>query len=549
MLVKLLVKNFALIDEVQLNFIEGYSVITGETGSGKSILLNALNLLLGQRADTKVIGKQSDKSIVEGEFEIGSLNLQPFFESNDIDYFDQVIIRREINNQGRSRAFINDVPVQLTVLKELSEQLLSIHSQYNTLELKDKKYQMEVLDVLINAKSLKQIFLSTYKSYKALLKDNEQLKLEFSNLIKEKEYNAFLLNELESLNLDVNDFKVIEEQFNRLEHAEDIRDGMIGCSNALSIEEGIIDKLLSVRTILSKLSNLDSNIDSLANRIEEVIEELKDIDSTCQDIADSSGLNEGEKLELQDKVDAFNALLLKHRVNSQEELLSILNDLSKKVISLSDLEEKINQNEKDLIVLSKKAHKEAKELHDYRLQNASEVEVKMKELLGELKLPGTQFKFNLESSDELSENGITRASILFSANKGVDLIPIEKAASGGELSRVMLALQKMISENQKMPTIFFDEIDTGVSGDVAEKIGNLLRSMGQNMQLFAISHLPQVVAKAHQHYSVVKTQNNNLTNTQISILSQEERIVEIARLMSGEKINDAALMNAKALMN
>lgn len=549
MLVKLLVKNFALIDEVQLNFSEGFSVITGETGSGKSILLNALHLLLAQRADTKVIGKASDKSIVEGEFEIASLNLEPFFKANDIDYFDQVIIRREINNQGRSRAFINDVPVQLTTLKELSEQLLSIHSQYNTLELKDKKYQMEVLDVLIGAKDLKNKFAASFKTFKSLMQANQQLKDELANAIKEKEYNAFLLNELESLQLEQIDFAQVEEQFRRLENAEDIQSAMVNCSNVLSMENGVIDNLNALRSSIAKLAKVDSRIDAVYNRLENSISELKDLDYVCQDIVDSSDLNEEKKNELQAKVDTYNALLLKHRVNTQEDLITIFQSLNQKVVGLTDLEERLVKNELDLKVANDQAFEEANKLHAFRVKHAGQVENNVKTLLEDLKLPGTRLKFELEQSPELSENGITKAAILFSANAGIDLIPIEKAASGGELSRVMLALQKMISEKQNMPTIFFDEIDTGVSGDVAEKIGNLLNNMGKHAQLFAISHLPQVAAKANQHYSVMKQQKNGLTVTSINLLTLEDRVTEIARLMSGETINEAAFLNAKALMN
>jgi len=549
MLDSIFIQNFALLSEVKLDFHPGYTVITGETGSGKSILLNALNLILGERADFKVIGPRSDKAIVEAEFKIDLNRFAFFFESNDIDGFETTIVRREISNQGRSRAFINDIPVQLNTLKEFSQQLIRIHSQYNTLDLKSKEYQLETLDVLIGLQSKKSEFQISFQKYKKSLTEYSSLSEELSIALKDGDYNEFQRSELEQLQLSTLNYTTIESELNRIHNSDEIKYVYAKIQQEIGSEQGIVDRLVELKSIVQKSNKLDASFMDLEQRINAVIIELKDMDETASDQLTEIEMDPAKKLELEKQLDEYNRALTKHKLNNQEDLLALFTELSGLLNSTEELQERLNSLKKEIDNLRKETTEKAEELHTLRLKEAPVVEKKMKELLGTLKLPDTDLEFRLTKSEQLTLQGLTKIELLFSANKGVPPVAIENAASGGELSRVMLALQKMISEKQKMPTVFFDEIDTGVSGEVAQKIGTLLHSMGENMQLIAISHLPQVAAKAQNHYKVLKQSEGEFTRTKIIELNANERIEEIARLMSGEEITDAAISNAKALMN
>lgn len=549
MLKSLYIQNFALLQEVKLTFKSGYTVITGETGSGKSILLNALNLLLGDRADYKVIGPISDKAIVEAEFAIDSKRFQTFFESNDIDFYELTIIRREISTQGRSRAFINDVPVQLTTLKEFSEQLVSIHSQYNTLDLKRKEYQLEVVDTLVGINAQKNDFQAAFSDYKHLSSELESLKEQLALQLKDKDYNEFQLNELEQLQLDSTDFSSIENELKRIENSDELKSVFERLKSELGTDNAIIDRLYEMKSLTGRSTRLDRLFESLEERLQVVLIELKDIDVTVADQLLELTIDPARKFELEQQMDQFNHSLTKHKCANQSELLELFQRLQLLVNNSDELQFKVEKLANKVESAYQLTFQKATALHQSRIAGVPLVETELKTLLYDLKLPETELKFELSKADQLTSNGLTKLAFLFSANKGMPLVPIENAASGGELSRVMLALQKMISSKQFMPTVFFDEIDTGVSGDVAQKIGVLLQLMGNSMQLVAISHLPQVVAKANHHFKVEKNSNQDRTQTTIVELSSEERIHEIARLMSGEQINEAAISNAKALMN
>lgn len=549
MLNSLYIQNFALLSEVKLDFNSGYTVITGETGSGKSILLNALNLILGERADFKVIGPRGEKAIVEAEFKIDLKQFQSFFEANDIDAFDTTIVRREISSQGRSRAFINDSPVQLSTLKEFSENVVSIHSQYNTLDLKRKDYQLDTLDTLAGIVQEKKAFQAAFSNYKSLANQLQKLKTQFESDQKDKDYNEFQLSELEALNLTRTNFKNLEAELNRLENSDDILTLYSLIQATLGEENAVLDQLRILKSALSKGSELDDKLKNFEERIQSVLVELVDLEASAEDEATKFELNPTTKTEIQEKVDEYSRIALKHKSNNQEELIALMNELSNLVGSLDSLEAEILSVEAKAMIALKEANELATKLFDARNQAAPKIEKELTNLLDELKLPETTVNFKLSRASQLTQSGDTLIELLFSANKGVPPVSIENAASGGELSRVMLALQKMISENKKMPTIFFDEIDTGVSGDVAQKIGSLLQAMGKNMQLIAISHLPQVAAKAQNHLKVEKSSNDEITQTKITELKGDQRVEEIARLMSGEQINEAAISNAKALMN
>lgn len=549
MLNSLYIQNFALLNEVKLDFHSGYTVITGETGSGKSILLNALNLILGERADFKVIGPRGEKAVVEAEFKIDLMQFQSFFDSNDIDAFDTTIVRREISSQGRSRAFINDSPVQLTTLKEFSENVVSIHSQYNTLDLKRKEYQLDTLDTLAGIVQEKKAFQVAFANYKKLANQLEKLKMQFASDQKDKDYNEFQLNELQALNLTGNDFKQLESELNRLENSDVILTLYSQVQAVLSNENAVLDQLRTLKSALVKGSGLDDTIKNFEERVQSVLVELVDLEACAEDEISKFEIDPATKIELQEKVDEYNRISLKHKIDQQEELIALMNELSSLVGSLDDLEAEIVAVESKTVIALKESQDLATQLFEARNNAAPKIEKELTTLLDELKLPETTVNFKLNRGTNLTQSGDTVIELLFSANKGVSPVAIENAASGGELSRVMLALQKMISENKNMPTIFFDEIDTGVSGDVAQKIGTLLQAMGKNMQLIAISHLPQVAAKAQNHLKVEKSSDTEITQTTITELSENQRVEEIARLMSGEQINEAAISNAKALMN
>jgi len=549
MLTSLFIQNFALLNEVKLNFKSGYTVITGETGSGKSILLNALNLILGERADFKVIGPRSDKAIVEAEFSIQLIDFKPFFADNDLDFFERTIVRREISSQGRSRAFINDIPVQLNVLKAFTEQLVSIHSQYNTLDLKRKEYQLNTLDILAGLIDHKNKYQAVFMKFKDSEKELELLKNQLRLELKDKDYNEFQLAELQNLQLLAKDYSLMESELNRLENLDEIKSIYSTIQSVLEDENGVIDRLNNLKSIIYKHQSLDPQFIDFDRRIATSIIDLKDIASTANDQLLDLNAQPIEISNILSSFDEYNRALNKHKLNSQAELVALLKELEVLASNSDELEFAIEKLEKDVFALKSKALQMADDLHLARVSASSIIENDLTSLLSELKLPDTKVKFSLEKSEELGNNGISKIEFLFSANKGISEVAIENAASGGELSRVMLALQKMISTKRRMPTVFFDEIDTGVSGDVAQKIGNLLSVMGNSMQLISITHLPQVAAKASHHLRVEKSSEDKITQTKILELTIDERINEIARLMSGEQITDAAILNAKALMH
>jgi DNA repair protein RecN (Recombination protein N) len=546
MLQRLHILNFALIEEAKIDFKSGFTVITGETGSGKSILLNALNLILGDRADFNVIGSKSNKSIVEATFRI-SERLIPFFQENDLDFDETLIVRREILKEGKSRAFVNDTPVQLQILKNLCSQLVQIHSQYNTLELKSKSYQLELLDILSGLETERYEMHQLFVNFQELKKKLNMLETELSSAQATQDYNQFVLNELSELRLDKTDYSTLEVELNRIENSESLKSLYFSITDIIDNQE-LYATLKSVKVNLEKYTSSDSKVCLFAERLNSLLIELKELSSDASKAIDDlefSGLNADE---LTDKLDKFNRILNKHRLNSQEQLHAFKNEIENKVVGLETMELECENVRNELNSKAEDLTHKAKELHQKRLKTAPSIENNLKQILNALKLPDTNLKFELNVSDAIHANGNSEISFLFSANKGMTPVPVEKAASGGELSRVMLALQKMVSEKRELPTILFDEIDTGVSGDVAQKIGHLLNQMGEKVQLIAISHLPQVAAKAEYHLVVAKKIENQEMKTRVYAIDEQERVIEIARLLSGEQISDAALSNAKNLM-
>ncbi|MEN9400050.1 MAG: repair protein RecN [Bacteroidota bacterium] len=549
MLRNLRIRNFALIEEVELQFNGGYTVITGETGSGKSILLNALGLILGDRADFTVIGNHGEKAIVEAEFDLTKFDSSDFFSEHELDHEPTTLIRREVTKQGKSRAFINDTPVQLTVLKALTSQLLNIHSQYNTIELKEKEFQLNVLDILSDLNAEKQDYLTTYKTLRQKERELDQLRDSIERINSERDYNAFQLNELNELQPDTTDFERYENELKRSSNVTQLREVLGLIITTVSGDDQVADRLRMLRNRLEKVGVSDPEIDLLTQRIQTALIELEDISGEAERMVQLTEIDPQELERMSHIIDKYNSVLRKHRLSNREEMIALRDQLEKVVLGGEELEKEIEMLSATVKELTDLAVHKAKALHEKRVKSSSNISQLLQNILKDLKLPDTRLEFDLNTSASLRESGFTTIEMRFSANAGMEPVPIEKAASGGELSRVMLALQQLISEHTLLPTVLFDEIDTGVSGEVAQKIGMLLKKMGTQFQLLAISHLPQVAAKADYHFIVEKSSDGKRTETSVRALNGSERVDEIARLMSGELITDSARENALALMN
>jgi DNA repair protein RecN (Recombination protein N) len=547
MLSILRISNFALIDYLELNLSAGFSVITGETGSGKSILLHALNLILGERADFSVIGPENTKCFVEAEFQIGE-SFSDFFESNDLDFSPLVFVRREINTQGKSRAFINDTPVSLSILREFSSRMVIIHSQYNTLELKEKEFQLDVLDCLADLKSELKNYQEKYQNWRKHKNELENLKTEFLNQSKLLDYNQFQLNELLELNLHLIDYTKMEVELNEIENAEELKSIFHQISESLASEAGVYSQIASLKSSLDRVRINSSKLVELKLRIQSLLPELKDITEEADQFLEELSVNPQRQEELTNALDQYNRVVSKHQKRTQQELLEYQSELENMVDHSGDLQDKIEKLETTVQQEFDDATILAGVLHSKRVNAVHSISISIQTILSELNLKDTLLFFQLRDSGHLNLLGTTEIDLLFSANKGIAPISIEKAASGGELSRVMLALQKLISEKRQLPTMIFDEIDTGVSGEVAHKMASLLGSMSSQTQLVAITHLPQVAAKAKQHAKVSKFQKGDRVISKVQWLNEIEKIEEIARLMSGEKITDAAIQTAKNLI-
>ncbi|MBW7868322.1 MAG: DNA repair protein RecN [Brumimicrobium sp.] len=544
MLTKLTVHNFALIENAQILFRNGFTVITGETGSGKSILLGALKLILGERADFSVIRDQSYKTSVEAEFTLNPNTYKSFFEENDWDWEETTIIRREIHNSGKSRAFINDTPVQLSDLKSLAERLIYIHSQHQTLELRNKKFQCSILDILAENGELLENLRLTYKQARQLQAEIEKLEENKSKLVLEQDFNQFQLEELSKLDLDKRDYAYIQTDVERASQLEDIQNAFGIIASSLQAENGAIDLLNLVK---KNISVKDTTIQLLLERIQSVIVELKDIADTADNELGNLDMNSEELAEKTYLLDAFFAALKKHNLSTQDELFTLFGQLSNDIQGIEELEELIREKKKEVDTLNQKAQLLALDLSAKRKNISKSVENNVSGLLNQLKLKDATIHFDFAETT-LTSDGIDDITLFFAPNKGIAPQVMEKAASGGELSRLMLALQYLLSQKKQLPTVIFDEIDTGVSGEVAEKIGIHLHNMGKNMQLIAITHLPQVASKGSNHILVKKEEEKGTTKTLLHALSQEERVVEIAKLMSGSQVTEAALLNAKNLL-
>ncbi len=549
MLSRIFIQNFALIDRLEIDLKTGLQVITGETGAGKSIILGALRLIMGERADAKSFAKADSKSIVETEFCIDE-SFKSFFDNKDLDYEPQTIIRREISPGGKSRAFINDVPVTLDILKELSSRLIDIHSQFETSDLFTESFQFGILDSLAKNSNLLSDYQNMFNEYLKAKKDIDQLKKILSESNKESDYKNFLLTELEEANLDQIDFSDLQNQLSIQENADQISEQLSQSLSTLNAEEfGILPGLFDIRNKISKLSELSSDYEELSQRLETSYLEIKDINAELEEKAENLEINPTYLQQLLTSINRINALFLKHQTDDIQGLIAIREELTASQNSLEDIENLIDEKEKLISKAEIQLQNLSKNLTESRLKHSSDLENKAKEIFHKLGLEKAILKVDITDSPQFNTFGKNAIQILFQANSGFPLKPIQNAVSGGERSRVMLAINKIMAENNALPTLILDEIDTGVSGRIAEEMGKLMQEMANDLQLIVITHLAQVAAKGNENYKVVKYDENGITKTTIVTLSDEEKLNEIAQLISGSKITDAAISQAKELIN
>ena len=548
MLNRIFIQNFALIDQLEIHLQKGLQVITGETGAGKSIILGALRLIMGERADLKNFADLESKSIVETEFKI-SKNLQDFFTENDLDFDENTIIRREILPSGKSRAFVNDVPVTLDILKELSEKLVDIHSQFETSNLFSEAYQFKIIDGLSENKNLIEKYQNDFSELLKFKKEVEKLKNQLSEGNKESDYKQFLLEELEAANLENVNYELLQSQISLAENKGTISELLAQIFARTDQDEvGVFDSLYDIKNKLNKIAELSLQFSEINQRFEENYIELKDTLFQLQNEAENIDTNSEDLLALQEQNDRINALFLKHKVSEIDDLLQLKNELSAEQSSFVDLETKISSLEKEIISLENSLEKQTKVLTKNREKAIPVFKNKIENLLQQLGLEKAKVEVELTSTKDFGKFGREKIQLLFQANSGFPLKPIQSAISGGERSRVMLAVKKIMAENAELPTLILDEIDTGVSGRIAEEIGNVMQEMAKNMQLIVITHLAQVAAKGNNNYKVQKSDVSGKTQTQIVLLNQEEKLTEIAQLLSGSKITDAAFLQARELM-
>ena len=550
MLTSLSIKNYALIDTLQVNFNDGFSIITGETGAGKSILLGGLSLILGKRADLSSLKDTTQKCIIEAVFNVSNYNLKSLYEAEDLDYEEQTIIRREILPSGKSRAFVNDSPVNLSGLQLLGERLIDIHSQHQTLQLTSNDFQFQVIDALANNADVLYNYKQELKTFKKLQKELKALLAFQAEAIKEHDYNSFLLNELVEANLIEGEVETLEEEYETLNNVEGIKEKLSEAYQLLSEEQiGVLSSLTALKNTFQKLSSYSLKYEDLYNRVNSSLIEMDDVyseDDALQDDLDADPM----RLEVVDaKLKVLHNLMQKHVATDIPELIQIKNALEDKVSVIENLDATIDKKQSEITLKENEINAIAETIHKKRLEVIPLLKTQLENILESLGMPNAQFKIEAVLSHEFFTNGKDELSFLFSANKGGQFNELKKAASGGELSRIMLAIKSILSNYIQLPTIMFDEIDTGVSGEISNKMGDIMLEMSKAMQVFSITHLPQIAAKGHSHFKVYKEDVNEVTQTNLVKLNHDERIVEIAQMLGGIEMSSSAIAHAKELLN
>jgi len=550
LLASISIQNYALINQLSIDFTDGLSIITGETGAGKSILLGALGLVLGNRADVSTLKDTSKKCVVEAHLAISNYHLQDFFTSVDLDYEPQTILRREILPSGKSRAFVNDTPVTLSVLNELKSKLIDVHSQHQTLELSDTNFQFHIIDALAKNSVKLASYQRGLKQLHVYQRELQELETSQREANQQYDYNLHLFNELNEAKLIVDEQEELEEKLEKLNNVEEIQLNLSEAVHLATTDEiGIQTLLYTLENRMQKIAPYSKEYEEISNRITSVKIELDDIVSELEDATESIDSNPVELEQLNDRLQLLYNLQKKHYVNSVAELLAIQKVLAEKVDQVENAEQVINQKLKQIDEVSTKLNEVANQISTTRKKILPNLKKELEHLLSDLGMPEACFSIELSTSDTFLSNGKDKLSFLFSANKGGSFGELKKVASGGELSRIMLAIKKILSENIQLPTIIFDEIDTGVSGEISNKIAKIMQEMSQQMQVITITHLPQIAAKGNQHYKVYKEDVAGVTTTNLKQLSEDERIVEIAEMLSGKKISESAITHAKELLN
>ena len=550
MLVSLSIKNYALIEDLKVDFQNGFSVITGETGAGKSILLGGLSLVLGKRADGSLVSNKEKKCIIEAVFDIGNYDLHSFFEMEDLDYERLTSIRREILPNGKSRAFINDTPTTLSVLNGFSEQLIDIHSQHETLQLADTNFQFQIIDSLAENRSDLNIYRRDLTLLKKLQVDLELIISDQQKAKNELDYNRFLFDELEDAKLRVDELRDLEEELEKLSHVEDIK---LNLSEATQISE---EEQIGLQALMHKFKSNLENIRGYSNSYEQLYTRVDSLIIEFTDIVEDA-IKENENIEYDsDELEKINyrlqilyGLKKKHIVTSIEELIQIRNSLESKINEIENVDEKIKEKETEIKEIKNKLNKIAIEIHKKRALAIPIFTRQLENVIGNLEMKNTRISINLTQGKELLFNGRDTLEFLMSANKGLSYESLKKSASGGEISRIMLAVKNIMSKYTNLPAIIFDEIDTGVSGEVSNKIADIMKQMSNQMQVISITHLPQIAAKGNCHFKVFKEEIDGKITSNIKLLDENERIVELAEMLGGKALTDSAIAHAKQLLN
>ncbi len=550
MLSSLSIKNYLLIDKLDLDFNSGLSVITGETGAGKSIIIGAISLLLGKRADTDVLADKGSKCVIEGVFNTDGLKLESIFKQHDLDYESNTIIRREILKEGKSRAFVNDTPVNLNILKSITEKLVDLHSQHENLALASTKYRLQVIDTAANTKDNQIEFKNNFELLKSINSELQEAKLELEKAKKNIDYYQFQANQLFEANLDNdNELEELESQSSLLENAEEIKSTLQNVTNIIDGSELSLDSMLSeIKIKLNRITKSYKPTDEILKRIESIIIEARDINEVLSDDIEKAEINPELLEKVNIRIDLLNNLLTKHISSDISELKQKLNEYNSYILGTEEIENRISKLERTQQEALKKSTTLATKLSTKRKKSFPKIEKSITALLTQLGMAHAVFKIENQLSEELTDNGYDNIKFLFSANKSIQAQTLDKVASGGEFSRLMLALKSLLAESAKIPTIIFDEIDSGVSGEIASKMGRIMTQISSTFQVVSITHLPQVAAFGKQHYKVFKTTDKVKSQTNIKLLDSDERITEIASMISGEKMTVQAIENARILL-
>jgi DNA repair protein RecN (Recombination protein N) len=549
MIQSLSVENYAIINNLEIEFSRGLSIITGETGAGKSILLGALSLILGKRADTSILKDKTRKCIVEGTFDITEYGFQSFFDENDIDYDDFTILRREINPNGKSRAFINDSPVNLNVLSELGIRFIDIHSQHQNLNLSNSQFQLKVIDSFSHSEDLLGKYQEVYYLFKDLSKEYQYLLEKSKQSQADLDYYQFQFSQLDIAKLKEDEQYELEQELEKLNHAEEIKNNLNSSVSLLAGEDNtVLNRLKDINSFINKIIKFYPYIAEHGKRLESAYIELKDIANELELLKEKVELDP-EKLEyINERLDLIYSLQHKHKVSSIKDLLKIKESLKQQIDEVSSYEFKLEDLKKRINECENKLNDFAQRLSQQRQQSLKDIEKEITVLLLDLGIPNGRFEITHKITGDYTINGIDRVQFLFSANKNIALQEISKIASGGELSRLMLSIKSLLSDSSGLPTIIFDEIDMGVSGEIADKVGNIIKRMSEGMQIINITHLPQVACKGDFHYLVYKSDEEETTTAHVKLLNNEERHIEIARMLSGEELTEAAMENARELL-